>query len=80
MATESAQPPVESLYPAIEGFIETATGDEVRAVYDSLRESLSLVKGPRAELAKKAGQAIGRTEELLLFLLDVRQKLEASRK
>jgi hypothetical protein len=80
VATESAQPPVESLYPAIEGFIETATVDEVGAVYDSLEEGLSQVKGPRAELAKKASQAIERTQELLLFLLEVRQKLEASRK
>ena len=72
--------PTESVYPTIEGFIETASADEVKALYDEVREALGALKGPRAEQGKKAGKGVARTEELLSFLLQVREKIEAERK
>jgi hypothetical protein len=72
--------PSESVYPTIEGFIETASADEVKALYDDVREALGALKGPRAEQGKKAGKGVARTEELLSFLLQVREKIEAERK
>jgi hypothetical protein len=78
-APESAAP-TESVYPTIEGFIETASPDEVKALYDDVREALGALKGPRAEQGKKAGKGVARTEELLSFLLQVREKIEAERK
>jgi hypothetical protein len=72
--------PTESVYPTIESFIETASADEVKALYDEVRASLGTLKGPRAEQGKKAGKGVARTEELLSFLLQVREKIEAERK
>lgn len=70
----------ESLYPAIEGFIEKATAEEIADLFSPLKEGLTTLKGPRAEQAKKVGKAILKTEELLSYLLQVREKLEAERK
>ena len=70
----------ESVYPTIEGFIETASPDEVKALYDEVKASLSALKGPRADQGKKAGKGVARTEELLSFLLQVREKIESERK
>lgn len=72
--------PSESLYPAIEGFIENASAEEVKGLYGDVREALGALKGPRAEAAKKAGKGISRAEELLSFLLQVREKIQAERK
>ena len=44
------------------------------------RSQLGSLKGPKAEQGKKVGKAIERTEELLSYLLQVREKLEADRK
>lgn len=70
----------EPLYPAIESFIEKATPEEVNALYKDLKEALAGMKGPRAEAGKKAGKGVERAEELLSFLLQVREKIEADRK
>jgi hypothetical protein len=70
----------ESLYPSIEAFIETATADEIGAFFGSIKDGLGTLKGPRAENGKKVGKAIERTEELLTFLLQVREKIEEERK
>lgn len=70
----------EPLYPAIEGFIERASADEISELFSPLKEGLSTLKGPRADQAKKVGKAILKTEELLSHLLQVREKLEAERK
>lgn len=70
----------EPLYPAIEGFIERATAEEIADLFSPLKEGLSGLKGPRADQAKKVGKAIEKTEELLSHLLQVREKLEAERK
>lgn len=75
----TAPPTVEPVYPAIEGFIESATADDIAALFSSIRDGLAGLKGPRAEQAKKVGKAIERTEELLTYLLQVREKLEADR-
>ena len=78
------QPPppaaAEPLYPAIEGFIERATADDVAALFSPLREGLTGLKGPNVAHGKKVAKAIDQTEELLSHLLQVREKLEAQRK
>lgn len=67
-------------YPAIESFIETATAESISATFEGLRAELAGLKGPRAEQGKKVTKAIDRTQELLSYLLQVREKLEADRK
>jgi hypothetical protein len=67
----------ESLYPAIEDFILTATEADVAALFASLREGLAGLKGPRADYGKKVSLAVERTEELLRYLLQVREKIES---
>lgn len=67
-------------FPNIENFIEAASADEVGALYSPIREGLGSLKGPKAEQGKKVGKAITRTEELLSYLLQVREKIEADRK
>lgn len=85
-AKKPAQPPPapvsdnEPLYPAIEGFIERATAEEIAELFSPLKAGLSALKGPRADQAKKVGKAIQKTEELLSHLLQVRERLEAERK
>ena len=51
-------PAAEPLYPAIEGFIERATAEDIAALFDPLRDGLTALKGPKAEQAKKVGKAI----------------------
>ena len=75
-----AAPAAESNYPAIESFIEKASAADVAALLQPIKDGLTELKGPKAELAKKAGKAVSRTEELLSHLLQVREKLEASAK
>ena len=70
----------EPLYPAIEGFIERATSEEIAELFSPLKEGLGSLKGPRADQGKKVGKAIQKTEELLSHLLQVRERLEAERK
>jgi len=70
----------ESIYPALESFIEKATADEVSGLFGPIKTGLSDLKGPRAEQGKKIDKSIARTEELLNHLLQVREKLEASGK
>ena len=79
---ESQPPPQDEgpKYPHIEAFAEQAIGEDVVTVFGPLKESLSTVKGPRADAAKKAVKGVERTEELLNHLLEVREKLRAERK
>ena len=74
------EPVPEPSYPVIEGFVEKATADDISNLFKDLRGQLSGLKGPKAEQGKKVGKAIERTEELLSYLLQVREKLEADRK
>ena len=75
-----ADSPPEPLYPVIESFAEFASRDDVASLFAGLKESLAALKGPKAEQAKKAKLALERTEELLLHLLETREKLEAEKK
>lgn len=70
----------EPSYPAIEGFVESATSDDVALMFNDLKGQLGNLKGPKVEQGKKIGKAIERTEELLSYLLQVREKLEADRR
>ena len=70
----------ESRYPTVERFIERAAPDEIPGVFADTRSALEGVKGPKADHAKKVKVAIERTEELLTFLVDVREKLIAEKK
>lgn len=77
---ESEQAAQEPIYPVIESFVEKASAEEVGQFFDSVKEGLSGLKGPRSEQAKKVTAAVSRTEELLSHLLQVREKLEAEKK
>ncbi len=81
-APTPAEPQVlpEQSYPVLEGFVEKATSDDIAALFKDLKTQLGALKGPKAEQGKKVGKAIERTEELLSYLLQVREKLEADRK
>mgnify|MGYP000888467726 CR=1 FL=1 len=81
-ATPAAPEPAplpETNYPTIEGLIETASPDELAAVFTPVKEALAGLKGPKADAAKKVSKGIERAEELLSYLLQVREKLEAER-
>jgi hypothetical protein len=82
MATKKQGAPAaaESRYPNIEQFAEYAQYDDVGALFAGLKEQLSTLKGPKADQAKKVGKAVEKTEELLHFLLQIREKIEAERK
>ncbi|MFO0593867.1 MAG: hypothetical protein U0228_01145 [Myxococcaceae bacterium] len=67
-------------YPVIEKYIETATAERIAETFKALKGDLAGLKGPKADQGKKAGKAVERTEELLSYLLQVREKLEADRK
>ncbi len=75
-----APAPAEPLYPVIESFVETASPAEVDQLFTQLKDGLANLKGPKAEQAKKVQAALERTEELLSFLIGVREKLEAEKK
>ncbi len=76
-----ARPPLpEPSYPTLEAFIEKANTDDISSTFQELTDQLAGLKGPKAEQAKKVQKAIDRTEELLSYLLQVREKLEADRK
>ncbi len=80
-AQQEPPPEVEGpKYPHIEAFAEHAGTEDLIGVFAPLKESLSTVKGPRAEAAKKAVKSVERTEQLLQHLLEVREKLKADRK
>jgi hypothetical protein len=64
-------------YPAIEGFIEQASAEEVKSFFSPLKEELSALKGPKAEQGKKVQAALASAEELLDLLLDTRERLIA---
>jgi hypothetical protein len=80
--TETSSPaalPTPS-YPAIEAFVEVALPDAVAQAFADLHTHLVALKGPRAEHGKKVSKAIERTQELLNFLLQLREKIEEERK
>jgi hypothetical protein len=62
-------------FPVIEAWVEQAEPQSLGQLFETLKEELTGLKGPRAEQGKKVQAAIGRTEELLAQLLELRQKL-----
>ncbi len=81
-APSKAPPPAasESQYPAIESFIEKASADDIAKLLKPIKDSVAALKGPQAVHSKKAEKALERTEELLTFLLQVREKIENERR
>lgn len=84
-APPSPEPPVveelpQPQYPALESFIETATQEEVGALFLDTRQKLGQVKGPRASYAQKVEGALDRAEELLRILVDTRERLASELK
>ena len=67
-------------YPAIEGFVERASAEEVEGAFASLEGPLAALKGPRAAQGKKVEAAVARTRELLSHLVETRERLEAEKK
>lgn len=76
----TATDPRDTAYPTLEALIERATAEEIAHVFDPVREGLAQLKGPRAEQGKKVEVALGRVEELLQYLLEVRERLETEKK
>lgn len=77
----AARPPLpQPSYPTLEAFIEKANAADISAAFKDLKGQVDGLKGPKAEQGKKIQKAIERTEELLSYLLQVREKLEAERK
>lgn len=74
-APPSLEPQVESRYPSVERFVESATREALPSTFEGLRTELAAVKGPKAEHAKKAQVALDRAEELFGHLIDVRERL-----
>ncbi len=53
------QPPLpDPQYPQIEGFIELSGSGDIDALFGPLKESLSGLKGPRADQGKKVGKGM----------------------
>ena len=73
----AAEPLPTPSFPAIEAFIETASAEEVRSLFNPVKNELAGLKGPKAEHAKKVQAAISRAEELLAVLLDTREQMVA---
>ena len=67
-------------YPAVESLLETASMEEVQAFFGPVKAGLGELKGPRAELGKKAQAALARSEELLVLLVETRERLIAEAK
>ena len=72
-----AEPLPTPSFPAIEAFIEGASAEEVKTLFNPVKEELANLKGPKVEHAKKVQAALSRAEELLAVLLDTRERLVA---
>lgn len=72
-------PPPEPMYPVLEALIERAEPGEIDAFFAEVRDGLAGVKGPKAAHAKKASAALEAAQELLGYLLQVRERLAAER-
>ena len=67
-------------FPAIEALVEFATPEEITALFAPVSEAVTQLKGPRAEQGKRALKAVAHTTALLAHLLQVREKIESSKK
>ncbi len=78
---EPQKPPLpQPEYPAIATFVDTASAEDVEALFRGLKDGLGSLKGPKVDQAKKISKAIERTEELMSHLLQVREKLASTKK
>lgn len=64
-------------YPAIESFIESASAEEIQALFNPIKEGLNALKGPKVDQGKKVQAALASAEELLGMLLETRERLIA---
>lgn len=67
-------------YPAISVFVDIAQPADVESTFAPLKTALADLKGPRAEQGKKVYKALERTSELLLHLIQVREKIASEGK
>lgn len=74
--SKAAAGDVQSAYPNLEAFIRTASAEDIANVFKSVKVELETFKGPKAEVARKANVALERTEDLLKYLLQVRENME----
>ncbi|TQF08889.1 hypothetical protein FJV41_47475, partial [Myxococcus llanfairpwllgwyngyllgogerychwyrndrobwllllantysiliogogogochensis] len=75
----SQELPVPS-YPAIESLLEATPAEDVRALFDPLKDGLAALKGPKVDAGKKAQAALTHAEQLLELLVDTRERLIAEAK
>lgn len=77
----AALPPLPApSFPAIEALVELATSEEITALFASVSGAVGELKGARAEQGRRAIKAVDHTKALLEHLLQVREKIEASKK
>jgi hypothetical protein len=62
-------------YPSLEQFVETQSRGSVEELFAQTRAKLAEAKGTKAAGAKKASEAIDKTQALLHHLFDVRERL-----
>jgi hypothetical protein len=83
-SAKPSTPPAQELpapsYPAIESLLESVTMEQAQAFFSPVKAGLAELKGPRAELGKKAQTALARAEELLVMLVETRERLIADAK
>jgi hypothetical protein len=71
--------PTGTLYLDIEEVVANARVEDIPNVFQNLRSQLAELKGSRAEQGSKVLQALDRTEELFLHLIQVREQMEAQK-
>ncbi len=62
-------------YPSLEAFVETEPRSAIGELYETPKKELSSARGTKAAAAKKALAAIERTEDLLQYLFDVKDRM-----
>jgi hypothetical protein len=72
-------PPPEPMYPVLETLIERATPEELDQFFAEVRTGLEGVKGAKGEHARKARAALDAAQELLGYLLQIREKLSEAK-
>lgn len=80
----SAAAPAQELpapsYPAIESLLEATPAEDVRALFNPVKEGLTVLKGPKVEVGKKVQTAVAHAEQLLEVLVETRERLIAESK
>ncbi|HZI10901.1 MAG TPA: hypothetical protein VE153_10975 [Myxococcus sp.] len=83
-SAKPSTPPAQELpapsYPSIESLLETVSLQEAQDFFAPVKTELEALKGPRAEQGKRAQAALARAEELLVLLVETRERLLADAK